>query len=264
SDLKILIVEDSEPAMIQLQDILSSARYQTLFARSGKEALDTIFVTKPDAILLDLMMPEVDGFQVLEAIRNDDHTENIPVLVLTAKTITQEELNFLKRNHVYQLIQKGSINRTELLTAVESMIASSQKIGNLPKNDNANQSKENVSVLVVEDNPDNMITAKALLKSGYDVIEAMDGETGLELARSKLPDLILLDIALPKMDGIQVIKAIKADIKLAKVKIIALTASVMTEDREAILAYGFDGFIAKPIDHIEFNRKIKQVLFGEK
>lgn len=263
SKLRIMIVEDSEPAMIQLQDILSNAGYQTLFAKDGREALEIIFVTKPDAVILDLMMPEVDGFEVLQTIRNDDRTVNIPVLVLTAKTITKEELSFLKRNHIYQLIQKGAINRTELITAIDNMLTSTIQKSKQPKNIPMVQPKEKATVLVVEDNPDNLLTVKALLQYGFNVIEAIDGEIGLHLAKTRHPDLILLDIALPKMDGIQVIKAIKADIKLAKIKIIALTASVMTEDREAVLVYGFDGFIAKPIDHTEFIQTIRQVLYGD-
>lgn len=263
SKLRIMIVEDSEPAMIQLQDILSNAGYQTLFAKDGREALEIIFVTKPDAIILDLMMPEVDGFEVLQTIRNDDRTVNIPVLVLTAKTITKEELSFLKRNHIYQLIQKGAINRTELITAIDNMLTSTIQKSKQPKNIPMVQPKEKATVLVVEDNPDNLLTVKALLQYGFNVIEAIDGEIGLHLAKTRHPDLILLDIALPKMDGIQVIKAIKADIKLANIKIIALTASVMTKDRESILSHGFDGFIPKPIDHTKFIHTIRQILYGE-
>ena len=260
AEMTLLLVEDSEPAVIQLKDLLEESVYHLFVARDGKEALEMIPQVRPDAIILDLMIPEVDGFKVLKAIRDDAVTANMPVLILTAKYITKEELKFLKHNNIYQLIQKGAVNRTELLNAVNGMMK--------PKKDRIEtiQSKSGAAerrvVLVVEDNPDNMLTAKALLGDEFTVIEASDGEMGIELAKTHVPDLILMDISLPKMNGVQTLQVIKKEAKLVKAKVIALTASVMTSDRETILAYGFDGYIAKPIDQTEFIYTIRQVLDG--
>jgi signal transduction histidine kinase/HAMP domain-containing protein len=114
----ILLVEDNESVLIQMKDFLEESKYQILIANNGSEALQIIDKTIPDAIILDLMMPEIDGFQLLETIRNAELTAHIPVLILTAKHITKEELSFLHRNNIHQLIQKGDVNRTELLTAI--------------------------------------------------------------------------------------------------------------------------------------------------
>jgi signal transduction histidine kinase/CheY-like chemotaxis protein/HAMP domain-containing protein len=119
----ILLVEDSEPAIIQIQDFLQSSGYKTLVARDGAKALQNLSHTIPDAIILDLMMPGIDGFEVLRKLRSDNRTAHIPVLILTAKHITQEELKFLKRNNIYQLIQKGDIKRGYLLKAIRGMTA---------------------------------------------------------------------------------------------------------------------------------------------
>jgi signal transduction histidine kinase/CheY-like chemotaxis protein/HAMP domain-containing protein len=117
----IMLIEDSEPAVVQLKDILEENRYNAVVAQNGAEALELFNTVIPDAIILDLMMPGIDGFQVLKAIRNTEITAHIPVLILTAKYITKEDLQFLKRNNVYQLIQKGDIKRHELLQVVGEM-----------------------------------------------------------------------------------------------------------------------------------------------
>lgn len=118
----ILIVEDSEAAIIQLKDILEDAGFTTLVVRNGTEALDLLEHTHPDGIILDLMMPGVDGFTVLKTIRESDLTATIPVMILTAKHISQEELRFLKHNNIHQLITKGAVSKSALLSAVINMI----------------------------------------------------------------------------------------------------------------------------------------------
>ena len=104
-------------------------------------------------------------------------------------------------------------------------------------------------VLVVEDNPDNLRTIKALLGDRCRIVEAEDGRAGIELARAHIPDLILTDIALPGLDGIQALREIRDDETLRRIPVIAVTASAMKGDREEILAHGFDGYLSKPIDH---------------
>jgi signal transduction histidine kinase/CheY-like chemotaxis protein len=257
----ILLVEDSEPAIIQLKDILGESGHQVLVARNGSEALEIIAKTIPDTMILDLMMPGIDGFEVLRTLREAEPTAHIPVLILTAKQITKEELRFLKRNNVHQLIQKGDVNRAELLSAVNSMVY--QKITSDVKPQRELQIIEGKPVvLVVEDNQDNMITVKALLSDDYVVLEAVDGVAGIDMAKKHRPNLILMDIALPEMDGIEAFKRIRNHEELHHIAVIALTASAMTSDRDAILAHGFDAYIAKPIDEKLFFKTINHVLYG--
>ena len=95
------------------------------------------------------------------------------------------------------------------------------------------------------------------------MIEAYDGNEGIELAKKHTPDLILMDIALPGIDGIEAFKAIRKVPTLQHVPIIALTASAMVNDREAILSHGFDVYIPKPIDEKVFYKSINEVLYGK-
>ena len=258
----VMLVEDSEPAIIQMKDFLDESGYNVIVARGGGEALELFNKIIPDAIILDLMMPGIDGFQVLKAIRDADITAHIPVLILTAKHITKEDLKFLKRNNVHQLIQKGDVKRNELVKAVREMVSGKKTETKKPvKNMPTIIGKPRV--LVVEDNMDNMITVKAVLAGEYEVIEAVNGKEGIEMARKHLPDLILMDISLPEMDGIEAFKAIRNDGRLENIPVIALTASALTEDREVILAHGFDAYIAKPIDEQIFFNTIKETLYGK-
>ena len=109
------------------------------------------------------------------------------------------------------------------------------------------------TVLVVEDNPANMTLATFLLKSaGYAVLSATDAEAGLALARAEQPDLVLMDIQLPGMDGLQACAILKKDTTTRDIPVIALTALAMKGDEERIRAAGCDGYIAKPLAYREF------------
>jgi len=108
-------------------------------------------------------------------------------------------------------------------------------------------------VLVVEDNPANMTLATFLLQSvGHAVLPATDAETGLTLARSEQPDLILMDIQLPGMDGLQATALLKADAVTRDIPVIALTALAMKGDEARIRAAGCDGYIGKPLAYRDF------------
>jgi two-component system cell cycle response regulator DivK len=104
-------------------------------------------------------------------------------------------------------------------------------------------------ILYIEDNPDNRVLVRRVLQAeGYDVVEANDGLTGLQVAAETQPDLILMDINLPEIDGYEVTARMKQLPGISHVPIIAVTANVMKGDREKTLAAGCDGYIQKPID----------------
>ena len=111
-------------------------------------------------------------------------------------------------------------------------------------------------ILVVEDNPDNMTTIKAILQNRFLIREAADGEEGLRIAAETKPDLILFDMALPKLDGMAVVRQLKENGELSSIPVIAMTAQVVKGDREKILAAGCDDYLAKPIDPDSILKKI--------
>lgn len=109
-----------------------------------------------------------------------------------------------------------------------------------------------MKILYVEDNPQNMRLVRKMLGSGgYEMVEALDGMTGLQMAEIEQPVLILLDINLPDIDGIEVTQRIKSNPSLAHIPIVALTANAMFGDRERFLDAGCDGYLAKPVSKTE-------------
>jgi two-component system, cell cycle response regulator DivK len=117
------------------------------------------------------------------------------------------------------------------------------------------------TILIVEDNPANMKLATFLLESAdYSVISAINAEVGLTRAREERPDLILMDIQLPGMDGLQATTILKADDATRNIPVIALTALAMKGDEQRILAAGCDGYVAKPLDYKDFLSVVKRQL----
>ncbi len=113
------------------------------------------------------------------------------------------------------------------------------------------------TILIVDDDPKNLELFGDLLRVvGYMIIEATDGMQGIELARTKQPDLILMDINMPIMDGYEAIRILKGDTNTRNIPVIALTSYAMKGDKERILAMGCDGYIAKPIDVDDFLERV--------
>jgi two-component system, cell cycle response regulator DivK len=120
-------------------------------------------------------------------------------------------------------------------------------------------------ILIVEDNEKNLKLVRDILEyRGHRTIEATTAEEGIELAASQLPDLILMDIRLPGMDGMAALEVLRADPRTAGIAIVAVTASVMPEDRDRFAEGGFDGFIEKPIDVKSFPAQVQSFLDGAK
>lgn len=118
-------------------------------------------------------------------------------------------------------------------------------------------------ILIVEDEPRNMkLLRDLLLKIGYEVLEATDGEQGIQVAREGKPDLILMDIMMPKMDGLEATKILKADAATRDIPVMALTSAAMKGDRERTLQAGCDAYIAKPVDIHELLKAIEHFLSG--
>ena len=117
------------------------------------------------------------------------------------------------------------------------------------------------TILIVEDNEKNIKLARDVLQAkGYATLEAVTGEEGVRMAKESKPDLVLMDIQLPGIDGIEALRQIRAEPALAAIPVVAFTASVTPADRSQIQAAGFDGFLPKPINLKEFLETVKALL----
>ncbi len=263
---RMLVVEDDEGVRTQLRDILSRNGYEVLTANDGHEAMMRV-ESVPDGIILDLMMPGVDGFEVLRQLRTHPRGQGVPVLILTAKHVTKEELAFLRGNNIHELIRKGDISGSELLQLLADMLHLEDhgvvKEVNPDAAASFQQLQHRPRILVVEDNPDNLSTVVALLGEHCELFCATDGPQAVEIAEREQPELALLDISLPGMDGFQVLERLRSSEALQTLPVVALTARALTEDRNEILARGFDAYLAKPVDATQLETTIVSMLHGK-
>ena len=251
---KILVVDDDHSIVILIQHLLMREGHEVSVASNGKEGLTLARQEKPDLIILDLMMPEVDGFTVLQTARSSALTANVPVMIMTAKTLSPGDFERIRELDVRYVVQKGDVDQQELLRRVYEMLG----IDTLFNNDRLlvprsaapipGRALGDGPILVVEDNPDNLSTIKAVLGKEYRLVEATDGEAGLALARSGSPSLILLDMQLPHKDGMTVLLELKSDPATAAIPVIALTASAMAGDMEKFLQMGCSEYVSKPYE----------------
>jgi len=260
---RILVVEDNEIAALQVRTALEENGFDVVVAPGGEEALASFSQVLPDAVVLDLMMPKVDGFEVLERIRATPWTSRLPVLVLTAKELTAEDRARLSYNNVQEFIQKGAVERNELVSRVRALIDGPQaavapmppktepgKAASAPADAETAQAppRAGATVLIVEDNPDNMFTVTELL-DGMDLAyaKATDGLQGVEMAKKIKPALILMDIQLPGLSGLDATRQIRQIEAISETPIIAMTAKAMKGDKEEVLAAGCNAYVSKPL-----------------
>lgn len=249
----ILVIEDNDIAGDQIKIALEENGFSVELAKDGEQGLKQINALLPDAIVLDLMMPKLDGFTVLERLRSQPETVKLPTLILTAKELSASDRQRLSHNNVHQLIQKGATDRDQLVKSVRRMIQSSPMENNVARPLVRNKR----SILIVEDNPDNRLTMSAILNDeGFHIMYAEDGKKGVDLAQSESPDLILMDIQLPVMSGIEALREIKNNGDTSDIPVMAITAKAMKGDKEELLSEGFDDYIQKPVNPIELKSRV--------
>ena len=224
---KILIVEDERELIDLLKAKLVKEGYEVVCAYDGEEGLKMVTLHKPDLILLDIVMPKLDGYGVLEKL--SDESIKIPVIIISNSGQPVEIEKTKKLGAVDHLI-KTEFSPLDVLKKVNKVMRPSSDgdedaIKDLPKPlEDETVVKLKVKVLLVEDDSFlREIFSKKLATSGYTVYTAIDGEEALKLIKEIKPKLVLLDIILPTIDGYQVLKQIRAD----QDKIIAQTVIIM-------------------------------------
>lgn len=250
----IMLVDDNETERNQAALWFTRQGVQVMVADSGEQCLELLESDLPEIMVIDLMMPGMSGFELIKAIRANPETAGIPILVLTAKDLTPEEKKPLETNASAILLKTPECNE-HLFEQINTVLKSAI----VPRTSQSLKQKPITGrpvVLIVEDNPDNMTTIKAILPKSLDIKEAEDGELGLDMARALTPDLIFLDMALPKMDGLDVAGALKADDRTKNIPVVALTSQAMQEDRQRILGGGCDDYISKPINPQLLRKKV--------
>jgi PAS domain S-box-containing protein len=213
SHSNILVIDDDPSARDLLQQLLSQEAYNAIVATSGQEGLRLARVHSPDAILLDVRMPEMNGWEVLTRLKSDPELADIPVIMVTI----EDDLALSCALGAVDYLLKP-IDPERLLALLQPYQVASAA----------------TSVLVVEDNPENReMIRRQLTKAGWPVLEAQNGVQALEVLQIQLPGAILLDLMMPEMDGFEFIRQLRQHPQWRSLPVIVLTAKDLTaEERQ--------------------------------
>jgi len=252
---RVLVVEDDDVHRDSTCRLLAGDDVQTVAVGSAAEALEQLRTTAFDCMVLDLTLPDRSGLELLEEMSQQEHCSFLPVIVYTGRSLTRDEEQELRR-FSSSIIIKGARSPERLLDEVTLFLH--QVEAELPPDRQRMlrdaRHRETVfegrRVLVVEDDVRNIFALSSVLEpKGAKVEIARNGREALaHLAQKPGVDLVLMDIMMGEMDGLEATREIRKQPQLAKLPIIALTAKAMADDREQCLAAGANDYIAKPFD----------------
>ncbi len=244
-DVNILVVDDEAVHRLAVGEILRRAGHHVVEAADGLIATEIATTQRFDWVLMDIRMPRLDGIQATEALRQIDPASKIVVISAFVDGAVRSRLEQLG---VHRIMSKP-IQPEKILETVSSPLKTERP----PR------------VLYIEDNPENLLLVRRILeRQGFEMLAAQSGLEGLELASDSQPDLILLDINLPEMDGYALATRLKNIESLRNTPVVAVTANVMAGDKERTLIAGCDGYIEKPIDVVQFPEQVKAFLSGKR
>ncbi|MFO0748090.1 MAG: HAMP domain-containing protein [Myxococcota bacterium] len=252
---RLLVVEDDEAARMATRELLAHDDIEIVEAELGQEAWDILRSQAIDCVVLDLRLPDMSGFELLERMGRDETLHDIPVIVFTGRELTPEDESRL-RTFARSVVVKGVESPDRLLD--ESVLFLHRVTADLPeakrrmlerlhKSDELLVGRE---VLVVDDDVRNIFALSSLLeRRGMVVTTASTGREAINtLAARPEIALVLMDIMMPEMDGYQTIRVIRQNPIFRRLPIIALTAKAMKGDREKCLEAGASDYLAKPVN----------------
>ncbi len=252
---RLLVVEDNDLERNSIVELLGYPDIEIATADTGKDAL-RLMMDKPfDCVVLDLRLPDMTGFELLDKIQADPHLRELPVVVFTGKDLSSEEEKGLKA--VAKSIVLKDVKSPERLLD-ETALFLHRVVSGLPAEKQAmidelhksNESLRGRRVLVVDDDARNIFALTTVLENvEMETLSATNGRQAIELIETT-PDLsmVLMDIMMPEMDGYQTMKEIRRNPQFRSLPILALTAKAMKGDREKCLEAGASDYIAKPVN----------------
>jgi HAMP domain-containing protein/CheY-like chemotaxis protein len=252
---RLLIVEDNDIERASIIELLGYDDIETIDVASGNEALQSMRNHIFDCVVLDLHLPDMSGFELLEKLHADPALAGIPVVVFTGKDLTVDEqirLKAMAKSIVLKDVQSPERLLDETALFLHRVIADlpedKQRI--LARLHGSAEVLRNRKLLVVDDDARNIFALTSLLENhGMDVLSANNGRSAIDLIH-KTDDLslVLMDIMMPDMDGYQTMREIRSDPDFRNLPIIALTAKAMKGDREKCLDAGASDYISKPVN----------------
>ena len=214
--------------------------YAAFWESNGEDGLRKMREVKPDLVLLDLVMPKKDGYEVLEEMGKDETLKQIPVIIIS-NSGQPVELKRVIELGAKDYIVKAQFSPDEVLEKVRKYV------GGGAKSEARDQNKiSGIKILIVEDDPFlSSLTAGRLEKEGYKISLAVDGTQALKMLETDIPDLILLDIIMPGMNGFEVLKTMKANPKLKDILVVVFSNLGQEHEMEEGKKLGADDFLVK-------------------
>jgi CheY-like chemotaxis protein/signal transduction histidine kinase len=252
---RLLVVEDNPAEQLSIRELLSFDDIEIDTAGTGNGALTSLREQQYDCVVLDLRLPDMTGFEVLEEIKRDSSLSDVPVVVFTGRELSAEEdaqLHTMARS----IVVKGVESPERLLD--ETALFLHRVVTDLPPEkqrmlERLNSSDEDLvgrTVLLVDDDARNIFALSSVLeRRGMNVLTATTGKEAIEMVE-KTPQLaiVLMDIMMPEMDGYQTMSVIRENPEYRRLPIISLTAKAMKGDREKCLEAGASDYLAKPVN----------------
>lgn len=254
---RLLVVEDNSVQHSAIHALFDEAQVDVTVCTTGQEALDSLKRDSYDCIVLDLSLPDIDGYSLLETIHEDDSYPDLPVIIYTARDLTREQEARL-RKYADRIILKTDQSSERLLSEASLFlhwVDSKEATGSAKPRaaDNGNHRDDVFSgrkVVLVDDDMRNIYALSASLEEwGCEIVVANNGLESLDaLDANPDADIVLMDIMMPEMDGYEAMQRIRAQERFKKLPMLALTAKAMRDDRAKCIEAGANDYITKPVD----------------
>jgi signal transduction histidine kinase/DNA-binding response OmpR family regulator/HAMP domain-containing protein len=252
---RLLIVEDNDIERDAVIELLGYDDIDITSAGSGEKAMELMRVIDFDCVVLDLRLPDMTGFELLERLKDDEQLATVPVVVFTGKDLSaneQDRLNTMAKSIVLKDVQSPERLLDETALFLHRIVTQlpAEKQAMLEKLHNSSEVLRGRKVLVVDDDARNIFALTSVLENhDVEVVSATNGRQAIDIINST-PDLamVLMDIMMPGMDGYETMREIRRIPQFRTLPILALTAKAMKGDREKCLDAGASDYISKPVN----------------
>jgi CheY-like chemotaxis protein len=252
---RLLVVEDNAAERLSITELLGHDDIDIVSVDTGGEALGKLRSEPVDCVVLDLRLPDMTGFDLLEELRQDPSLNDLPVVVFTGRQLSAEEdaqLHTIARSVVVKGVESPERLLDETALFLHRVVAElpAEKQRMLERLHSSDEDLVGQTVLLVDDDARNIFALSSVLeRRGMNVLTAMTGREAIAMLESS-PEvaIVLMDIMMPQMDGYQTMEVIRADAAYRRLPIIALTAKAMKGDREKCLEAGASDYLAKPVN----------------
>ena len=251
STASILVVDDNPTNLKLVSDVLECEGYEILKAIDAEEALAILNQRVPDLLLLDIALPGMDGLTLARTLRAAERTRHLPIIALTAFAMKGDE-------------EKARAAGCDdyITKPIDTRLLPTSIAAYLPRASTSSKS-DGLKILVIDDTPSDLKLAQLVLETSGHKVGGIDAaEKALQAIKKDRPQIILLDLVLPGVDGLALARMLKADPATRGIPLIAVTSFPERFPKAAALAAGCDAYLCKPVNTAELSSQIDQVVSG--